>query len=121
MCLKILRTDNALEFTQASLHNYCESLGVIQQTSCPHTSQQNGVTEHKHRHILDVARSLMFETQVPKYLWSDAASYLINRMPSTPLGGEILLKRLRPDVYFSTHSSDFWLCCVCSGFDTKSE
>ena len=101
VCPKILRTDNALEFTQASLRNYCESLGVIQQTSCPRISQQNSVVECKHRHILDVARSLMFEMQVPKYLWSDAvltASYLINRMPSTPLREEILLKMLHPDV-----------------------
>ena len=90
-----------MEFTQANLRHYCESLGVIQQTSCLHTFQQNGVVEHKHRHVLDVAGSLMLEMHVPKYLWSDAvltASYLINRMPFTPFGGEIPLKRLHPDV-----------------------
>ena len=40
---KVLRTNNALEFTQMNLQSYYESLGVIHQTSCLHTSQQNGV------------------------------------------------------------------------------
>ena len=99
--LKVLRTDNTLEFTQMNLQSYCESLGVIHQTSCPHTSQQNGVAERKHRHILDVAYSIMLEMHVPKYLWSDAiltASYLINCMSSTPFRGEVPLQRLRPDM-----------------------
>ena len=37
---------------------------------------------------------------VPKYLWSDAvltATYLVNRMPSGPLGGEIPIHRLKLD------------------------
>ena len=58
------------------------------------------MTERKHRHILDVTCTIMLLMKVPKYLWSYAiftVSYLINRMPSTPLGGEILIRRLRPD------------------------
>ena len=37
--------------------------------------------------------------KVSKYLWSNVvliASFFINRIPSTPLGGEIPLRRLRP-------------------------
>jgi hypothetical protein len=40
-------------------------------------------------HLLEVARSLMFTMNVPKFLWSEAvttATYLINRMPSRVLG-----------------------------------
>ena len=42
----------------------------------------------------------MVEKQVSKYLWSNAVlttTYLINRMPSTPLGREIPLRRLYPN------------------------
>lgn len=39
--------------------------------------------------MLEVARSLMFQMNVPKSLWSEAvmtSAYLINRMPSRILG-----------------------------------
>ncbi|KAI6684286.1 hypothetical protein NL676_030199 [Syzygium grande] len=45
----------------------------------------NGVAERKNRHLLEVARSLMFAMNVPAQYWSDAilsAAYLINRLPS---------------------------------------
>ena len=90
---KFLRTDNALEFVQTKIASLCTSLGILHQTLCPHTSQQNGVAERKHRHFLDVTRTIMAHMHVSKYLWSDAvltATYLINRMPSSPLGGRFL-------------------------------
>ncbi|RVW26375.1 Retrovirus-related Pol polyprotein from transposon TNT 1-94 [Vitis vinifera] len=49
------------------------------------TPQQNGIAERKNRHLLEVARSLMFSMNVPKLFWGQAvltAAYLINRMPS---------------------------------------
>lgn len=60
-----------------------DSHGIIHQSSCAHIPQQNGVVERKNRHILEVARSLMFTTHVPKFFWGEAVStftYLINRM-----------------------------------------
>ena len=93
--VKCLRIDNALEFVQKKFQTLCASLGIKHQTTCPQTSQQNGVAERKHRHILDVVRTIMLQMKVPKHFWSDAiltGSFLINRMPSTPLGGEIPLR-----------------------------
>jgi hypothetical protein len=69
--IKILRSDNALEYTQSSVASFCADRGIIHQTSCVHTSQQNGVAERKHRHLLDVARTLMFNMHVPKQYWAD--------------------------------------------------
>lgn len=45
---------------------------VIHQTICTHTSQQNGVIEQKHHHSLDVACTLLFHMQVPKYSYANA-------------------------------------------------
>lgn len=62
--------------------------GVVHQSSCVNTPQQIGITERKNRHLLEVARALLFANKVPKYLWGDAvltASYLINPMPSKVL------------------------------------
>ena len=84
---KILRTNNALEFVQTSLSTFYADCGIIHQTTCPHTSHQNGIVQRKHRQLLDITRTLLIEMHVPYYLWSDAimtATYLHNRLPSVP-------------------------------------
>jgi hypothetical protein len=87
--IRIIRTDNGKEYVNNDFIAYLSSHGILHQTTCPNTPAQNGVAERKNRHLLEVARSLMFQMNVPKYLWSEAlltAAYLINRMPSRILG-----------------------------------
>jgi hypothetical protein len=87
--IQILRTDNGTEYVNNEFISFISDQGIIHQTTCPGTPSQNGVAERKNRHLLEVARSLMFQMNVPKYLWSEAvmtAAYLINRMPSRVLG-----------------------------------
>jgi hypothetical protein len=64
--------------------------GIIHQTICPDTPSQNGVAERENRHLLEVAISLMFQMNVPIYLWSEAVltvmHLFINYMPSRILG-----------------------------------
>jgi hypothetical protein len=67
--IKILPFDNASEYTQSVMNSFCVNRGIIHQTSCPHTSQQNGVAELKHRHLLHVARTLLFHMQVSKHFF----------------------------------------------------
>ena len=62
--------------------------GILHQNSCPYTPQQNGVAERKNRHLLEVARAMMFISHVPHSYWGEAVlttTYLINRLPSKPL------------------------------------
>ena len=49
------------------MNSFYADRDIIHQTSCPHTSQQNGVAKRKHRHLLDVAHTLLFHMQVPKH------------------------------------------------------
>jgi hypothetical protein len=44
---------------------FFKNKGIIHKTSCVRTPQQNGITERKNRHILETARSLLFENHVP--------------------------------------------------------
>lgn len=87
--IKTIRTDNGSEYLDTQVRSFLSKKGIHHQTSNVYTPQQNGLAERKHRHILGVARSLMFSMNMPKYLWEDAvltATYLINRMPSRVLG-----------------------------------
>ena len=66
--------------------------GILHQTSCTHTAQQNGVAERKNRHLIETTRTLMLHGNIPVRFWGDAvltACYLINRMPSTVLDNKI--------------------------------
>jgi transposase InsO family protein len=75
--VKVVRSDNGLEF---KISQFYSSKGIIHQTSCVNTPQQNGVAERKHRHLLNVARALFFQATLPKHFWRDAiltAAYLI--------------------------------------------
>jgi hypothetical protein len=63
--VQIVRSDNGLELMNARTDVFFQSLGIVHQTTCVHTSQQNRVAERKLRHLLDVARSIMFHMNVP--------------------------------------------------------
>lgn len=86
--ISILRTDNGTEYFKNCLGTFLSEKGVQHQSTCRDTPQQNGIAERKNRHLLEVARALMFSMNVPKFLWGDAiltACYLINRMPTRVL------------------------------------
>jgi len=88
--IRILRSDNANEYFSQNFTIFLQNNGILHQSSCPYTPQQNGVAERKNRHLLDVTRTMMFHSHVPTQYWGDAvltACYLINRMPSSVLGG----------------------------------
>lgn len=63
--VKILRSDNRGEYIDSGLVTYFATHGIIYQTSCTNTPQQNGIAERKNCHLLDVACCLSFEMQVP--------------------------------------------------------
>ena len=50
------------------LRRFFQEKGIVHQSTCRDTPQQNGIAERKNRHLLEVARALIFHVNVPKYL-----------------------------------------------------
>ncbi|KAJ0511171.1 putative protein kinase RLK-Pelle-DLSV family [Helianthus annuus] len=70
------------------MKQFFKTKGLIHQTSCAHTPEQNGVSERKNRIILEMTRALLIESQVPKSFWPEAVAtsvYLLNRLPTKAL------------------------------------
>ena len=87
--IKIVRTDNGAEYFSNILGSYFKDNDIIHHSSCVNTPQQNGIAERKNRHLFEVARTLMFHSNVPKHFWGEAiltTTFYINCMPSRVLG-----------------------------------
>lgn len=97
--IRMLRSDNAKEYFSGQFNNFMTSHGIIHQSTCPHTPQQNGIAERKHRHIIETARTLLLSANAPIKFWGDAvltAVFLINRMPSSVLNNKVPYSLLFP-------------------------
>ncbi|CAN1291611.1 Retrovirus-related Pol polyprotein from transposon RE1 [Linum perenne] len=86
--VKVIRSDPGGEFSSHALKKFYTDNGMLYQQSCPGVSEQNGLVERKHRHVLDLARALLLESHVPSSFWVEVVHtvvYLINRQISTVL------------------------------------
>ena len=73
--VQVLRFDNGGEYFKKELSPYFHAYGIIHQTSCVNSPQHNGMAVRKNRHLLEVARSLLFAMHVPESFWGDSCSY----------------------------------------------
>ena len=79
--IQTVRSNNGREYFNQYLSSYFEKKGIVHQSSCTDTQQQNGVVERKNRHLLKVTRALIFQMNVPKTYWGKVvltATHLIN-------------------------------------------
>lgn len=82
--VEVIRTNNALELCFDKILDLYHHYGILYQTSCSDTPQQNGVVERKHKHLMETPRALVFESKLPTKYWGhcvQCAAFLINRMP----------------------------------------
>jgi hypothetical protein len=83
---------------------FCKQNEIARQLAIMDTPHQNGIVECKNRTILDKAKSMSLNNNVPPYLWTKAintTTYLMNISPSRSIGGHIpkdIYSRKKPKV-----------------------
>ena len=88
-------SDNGGEFL--ALRSYLATHGISHLTTPPHTSELNGLSERKHRHIVETGLSLLSVANLPLTFWPHAFAtsvFLMNRMPTPVLRNHSTFQKL---------------------------
>jgi len=95
--IQVLRSDNGREFVNKSMQEFFKENGLIHQTSCLNTPQENGVAKRKNRKILEMTQAMIFYAQVLTCFRPEVvatSTYLLNRLPSKILNHKTPLQIL---------------------------
>ena len=110
-----IQTDWGGEYRK--LNTFFQNIGIEHHLSCPHTHQQNGSAERKHRHVVETGLTLLAQASMPLRFWDEAfhtACFLINRLPTRTINMNTPLQRLfgtAPDYTFlRTFGCACWPC-----------
>ncbi|WZZ89829.1 hypothetical protein YC2023_118408 [Brassica napus] len=90
-----LYSDNGGEYLD--LRPYLSTHGITHLTSPPHTPEHNGISECKHRHIVETCLSLLSTATMPLTLCPLAFAadvFLINRLPTPTLSNQSPFQKL---------------------------
>ena len=115
--VQYIRSDNGIEFQDTTALHFYASKSIIHQKPCVDTPQQNGIVERKHKHLLEVARALMIQANLPQQFWGESiltAVYLVNRFPTPLLQYKTPFEILFKDKPSCTHLRVFGCFCYAS-------
>jgi transposase InsO family protein len=111
--IKLVQSDWGGEYCTISA--FFKNCGIVHRVSCPHTHQQQGSIERKHRHVIETGLSLLSHAYMPLHFWDDAfqsACYLINRIPTLVLQNkspfEKLFKSVPDYLFLKTFGCACW-------------
>ena len=72
--IQFLRSDNGKEYTSTKFNQLCEEAGIEHQLTTLYTLEQNGVSERRNRSIMEMARCMLHEKELPKQFWAEAVN-----------------------------------------------
>jgi len=76
-----IKSDDEGELQNERFDKFCSKFGIKHNFLAPKAPQQDDVVERKNRSFEELARTLLNETDLPKYFWADVVSttcYVLN-------------------------------------------
>ena len=86
--IQCLRSDNGKEYTSTKFNQFCEEAGIEHQLTASYTPKQNEVSERRNRSVMEMARCMLHEMELPKTFWAEAtntAIFMKNWLPTKAL------------------------------------
>ena len=72
--VKVLRSDNGGEYAGSHFVEYLSSEGARHELTVPKTPEQNWVAERLNRILMEMVRTMLFESNLPHKFWAEALS-----------------------------------------------
>ena len=70
--IKTFQSDNGREFTWNEFKYLCKESRIKRELSTPYNPQQNGVAKRKNRAIMEAARAMLHDEDLPMHIWAEA-------------------------------------------------
>src|SRR6266404_9874945 len=91
-----LRLDRGGEYLSFKFTKFLQEQGMEHRLTTANTPEHNGVAEALNHRLLERARAMMHQADLPRNLWAEAICYvawLKNRLPTKVLGSVTPYKR----------------------------
>nr|GEU34885.1 hypothetical protein [Tanacetum cinerariifolium] len=81
--VKIIRSDNGIEFKNQDLNQFCGIKRIKREFSVPKTPQQNDIAKRKNMTLIEAAKTMLADSLLPILFWAEVvntACYVQNRV-----------------------------------------
>ena len=87
--IKVLCSDNGGEYVDKDFIDFCAKEGIRREWTTPYNLEHNGVAKRKNRTIVEATRAMLYDQDMPKFLWAEECNttvYVQNKTPHRALG-----------------------------------
>lgn len=87
--IKVLCLDNGGEYVDKDFTDFCAKEDIKREWIAPYNPEHNRLAERKNRTIVEAARAMLYDHDMPKFLWASTCStavYVQNKTPQMALG-----------------------------------